>query len=121
MWRNGPLVGGEELPPAGRGPAGDHTGLGDSETTTEDTEPPPEHTGDTEPPPEHTGDVGTAATTQTVDFRISVNFLDVGTAIYDILQGEKLEVGFAADMDVDSPFGLIPLAVAETKRIEIER
>jgi hypothetical protein len=24
-------------------------------------------------------------------------------------------------MDVDSPFGLIPLAVAETKRIEIER
>jgi hypothetical protein len=49
----------------GKGAAGDHTGLGDSETTTEDTEPPPEHTGDTEPPPEHTGDVGTAAFCQT--------------------------------------------------------
>ncbi|MCK6525305.1 LEA type 2 family protein [Myxococcota bacterium] len=67
------------------------------------------------------GDVGAGASTQTVNFPITVNFLDVGTAIYDVLQGEKLEVGFAADMDVDSPFGLIPLAVAETKRIEIER
>ena len=61
------------------------------------------------------------ATTGTVSIPITIDFLDAGTALYSILQGEKLEVDFRADMDVDTPFGVVPLQIDELAEIGIER
>lgn len=61
------------------------------------------------------------ANTQTVNVPITINFLDVGSAVYDLLQGKKLDVGFEALMDVDTPFGLLPLSVDETGNITVEQ
>lgn len=63
----------------------------------------------------------TGANTQTVNIPITVNFLDVGTAVYDILQGQKLDVDFLAEMDVDTPFGALPLSVDERGNITVEQ
>ena len=61
------------------------------------------------------------ANTQTVNVPITVNFLEVGSAVYDILQGKKLDVDFAAVMDVDTPFGALPLSIDETGNIAVEQ
>ncbi|HJN75474.1 MAG TPA: LEA type 2 family protein [Myxococcota bacterium] len=61
------------------------------------------------------------ATTETVSIPIEIDFLDAGVALYSVLQGEKLEVDFQADMDVDTPFGVVPLQVDQLAEIGIER
>jgi len=61
------------------------------------------------------------ATTETVSIPIEVDFLDAGAALYSVLQGEKLDASFQADMDVDTPFGVVPLQVDELREIGIER
>lgn len=61
------------------------------------------------------------ASTRTLEIPISVNFRDVGSAIYDVLTGERLRVDLQADMDVDTPFGLVPLNLSQTGTVNINR
>ena len=62
------------------------------------------------------------ATSKTVNVPISVDFLDVGTALYSVLvDKEPIEVDFEADMDVDTPFGVVPLHVADLREIGFEQ
>jgi LEA14-like dessication related protein len=61
------------------------------------------------------------ATSKTVNVPITVDIWELGTAVYSVLQGDQLEVDFSADMDVDTPFGVVPLHVADLREIGIER
>ncbi|MCP4804225.1 MAG: hypothetical protein GY913_23555 [Proteobacteria bacterium] len=61
------------------------------------------------------------ATSGSVNIPITIDFLDAGTALYSVLQGDELEVSFRADMNVDTPFGLVPLEVDRLSEIGIER
>lgn len=61
------------------------------------------------------------ASMRTLQIPIAVNFLDVGSAIYDVLTGERLRVDLQADMDVDTPFGLVPLSLDQSGTVNISR
>ncbi len=61
------------------------------------------------------------ATSKTVNVPISIDSVELVTALYSVLQGDKLEVDFEADMDVDTPFGVVPLHVNDLREIGIER
>lgn len=61
------------------------------------------------------------ATNGSVNIPITIDFLDAGTALYSVLQGDELEVSFRADMNVETPFGLVPLEVDRLSEIGIER
>ena len=61
------------------------------------------------------------ATSGTVNVPITIDFVDAGTALYSVLQGDELEVGFRAALNVDTPFGLVPLEVDRLSEIGIER
>lgn len=69
---------------------------------------------------EQLGDVE-GATTKTVTLPISIDFLEVGLAAYDILQGEQVQVDVQASMDVDTPFGIVPLDLDEVGSVLLER
>ena len=52
---------------------------------------------------------------------IHVDFLGGASALYSVLQGEKLDVDLQATMDVDTPFGVLPLSVNEFGQVNVER
>jgi LEA14-like dessication related protein len=52
---------------------------------------------------------------------IHVDFLGGASALYSVLQGEKLDVDLQATMDVDTPFGILPLTVNEFGQVNVER
>jgi LEA14-like dessication related protein len=67
---------------------------------------------------EELGEVA-GASTQTFSVPFSVDYLDALEAIGKAAGGERLEVDMIADMDVDTPFGLVPLSVNEQGNVEV--
>ncbi|MCA9572912.1 MAG: LEA type 2 family protein, partial [Myxococcales bacterium] len=60
------------------------------------------------------------ATEGNVSLPISVDLLTAGTTIYSaITGGGALDVGLDATMDVDTPFGILPLTVDETGALDV--
>lgn len=52
---------------------------------------------------------------------ISVRLLDLGVTLFDALvASEPLDLGFGATVDVDTPFGVIPLSIDETGQLAAE-
>lgn len=58
---------------------------------------------------------------RTLAVPIEVNFLDVGTALYDVLTGQNLRVDLDAVIDVDTPFGLVPLDLQKSGSVQLQR
>ena len=52
---------------------------------------------------------------------VHVDFLGSAAALYSVLQGEKLDVDLRATLDVDTPFGVLPLTVNEFGQVNVER
>ena len=53
--------------------------------------------------------------------RLSEKLINASAAVIDALAtGGALDVSLDADMDVDSPFGLLPLSVDETGNVHVE-
>ena len=61
------------------------------------------------------------ANSKTLSIPVDVDFSDAGTALYQVLQGEKLKVDIVGDVDVDTPFGLVPLDFERSKQVSLER
>lgn len=59
------------------------------------------------------------ATTRTVNLPFSVDYVKAIEAISAAMSGDKLRVGLDANMDVDTPFGVLPLHVDETGDVEV--
>lgn len=60
------------------------------------------------------------ATTGTLTLPVSVDFLSLGAGVVDaILGGGTVDVGLDATMDVDTPFGIVPLAIDESGEVAI--
>jgi LEA14-like dessication related protein len=61
------------------------------------------------------------ATDGTLTLPVTVDLLRVGAEVVDALTGrDPLDVGLAATMDVDTPFGVVPLTIDETGRVSVE-
>ena len=56
---------------------------------------------------------------ETVTLPVTVDFLDAGFALYDVLSGDKVNVGLSAGTNVDTPFGVVPLSIDETGKVNI--
>ena len=61
------------------------------------------------------------ADTRTLSIPVEVSFADAGTALYQVLQGDKLKVDLVGTVDVDTPFGLVPLDFERSKKVGIQR
>ncbi len=61
------------------------------------------------------------AHTRTLSIPIEVSFADAGTALYQVLQGDKLKVDLVGTVDVDTPFGLVPLDFERSQKVAIQR
>ncbi len=66
------------------------------------------------------GEVDGAAT-RTLSVPIELSFADVGSALYQVFQGDKVKVDLQGEVDVDTPFGLVPLTFDRSERVAIER
>ena len=61
------------------------------------------------------------ATEGTLTLPFDVSFADAGAGLYDALTGgDKIDVGIGAGMDVDTPFGVIPLSIDETGKVSLQ-
>jgi hypothetical protein len=64
-------------------------------------------------------DVG-GATTGTVTLPVTVDLFSLGVSAVDaIVSGGNLDVGLDATMDVDTPFGIVPLSIDETGDVQV--
>jgi LEA14-like dessication related protein len=62
------------------------------------------------------------ASARTVSVPLTLNMLDVGQSIFDVIAGgSQINAGFDATMDVDTPFGVVPLTVNERGQVSIQR
>ena len=69
----------------------------------------------------HGGDSEVATPNQKVRLPITIDSLSVIGSLWDLLQnGERLNAQFAATTDVDTPFGLMELAVDETGDLDVQ-
>ncbi|MDP2312332.1 MAG: LEA type 2 family protein [Pseudomonadota bacterium] len=59
------------------------------------------------------------ATSKTVTIPFGVDYVDAINALTAAASGEKLQVDLAANVDVDTPFGLLPLTVDERGNIDV--
>lgn len=59
------------------------------------------------------------ATTETKTIPFTVDYADALSALSAAVAGESLNVNLDADMDVDTPFGIVPLTVDETGDVEV--
>lgn len=69
-------------------------------------------------------DLGTVdgATARTVDLPITIDLVQAGSAVVTILTGGgQLDAGLDATVDVDTPFGVLPLSIDETGNVQVER
>ncbi len=55
----------------------------------------------------------------TLTLPISVSLLSVGEVILDAVAGERIDLGIDATMDVDTPFGIVPLSIDETGKLRV--
>jgi LEA14-like dessication related protein len=61
------------------------------------------------------------ATTETVTLPISANLLNAGVAVItSLINKEPLQMQLAASMDVDTPFGVVPLQIDESGQISVQ-
>lgn len=61
------------------------------------------------------------ATEETMTLPISANVLNAGVAVVDsLLNKEPLAIDLAASMDVETPFGVIPLQIDETGQVTVQ-
>ncbi len=69
----------------------------------------------------HGGDSDVSAPNQKVRLPITIDSLSVIGSLWDLLRnGQRLNAQFAATTDVDTPFGLMELAVDETGDLDVE-
>jgi LEA14-like dessication related protein len=59
------------------------------------------------------------ASQKTLDIPFSVDYIDAIDAIASVASGDPIEVDFSADMDVDTPFGLVPLNVDKNGNLKV--
>lgn len=67
-------------------------------------------------------DLGTVmgAETGTLSVPIEIDFLSVGTAVYEAITTGQVDLGLKAGTDVETPFGIVPLSVDETGRVSVD-
>jgi LEA14-like dessication related protein len=67
-------------------------------------------------------DLGEAlpATTTTLTLPFTVDFLESGAAVLDILLGDQANLDLNASTDVETPFGTVPLSIDENGNVSIE-
>jgi LEA14-like dessication related protein len=61
------------------------------------------------------------ATTGILSLPISVDFLSAGQALYQALRERTIDATFSAHVSVDTPFGILPLDLATSGRLDLER
>lgn len=61
------------------------------------------------------------ATTDTFSLPFGISFLEAAQAIAAVASGEKLNVDFGADVDVDTPFGIIPLNFDKNGDVSVQQ
>lgn len=68
------------------------------------------------------GSLGTVlgAETGTLSVPIEIDFLSVGTAVYDAITTGQVDLGLQAATDVETPFGVVPLSVDESGRVNVD-
>ncbi len=69
------------------------------------------------------GDLGEieGATNGTLVLPVDIDLLGVGTTVYEARAGNgNVAIGLDAGMDVDTPFGLLPLSIDETGNVSVE-
>ncbi len=59
------------------------------------------------------------ATTRTVTIPFGVDYLDALAALEAVIAGDRLAVELDAGMDVDTPFGVVPLTIDETGNVSV--
>ena len=66
------------------------------------------------------GDVP-GATTDNFQIPFSIDYVDAIAAIDAAVSGQKLKVDMGADVEVDTPFGVLPLNIDETGNVAVEQ
>jgi LEA14-like dessication related protein len=66
------------------------------------------------------GDVP-GATTDNFQLPFSIDYVDAIQAIDAAVSGQKLKVDMGADVEVDTPFGVLPLNIDETGNVSVEQ
>ncbi len=61
------------------------------------------------------------ATTGILSLPISLDFVSVGQALYQVLTEQTVEATFNAEVSVDTPFGILPLELATSRTLDLER
>jgi len=61
------------------------------------------------------------ATTGILSVPISLDFVSVGQALYQALTQQTVDATFNADVSVDTPFGILPLELAVSRTLDLER
>lgn len=62
------------------------------------------------------------ATESLVEVPVTVDLVAAGATVVDALtRGGRLDVGLDANVDVDTPFGALPLAIDETGNVSVQR
>jgi len=56
----------------------------------------------------------------TLTLPFSVSLLSVGEVVLAAIAGEPLPLGIDANMDVDTPFGVVPLSIDETGNLQVQ-
>lgn len=60
------------------------------------------------------------ATTKTLSIPISVGYAEAASALAAAASGERVNVDLAAEVDVDTPFGVLPLAIDEQGNVSVQ-
>lgn len=60
------------------------------------------------------------ASTKTLSIPISVGYLEAASALAAAASGEPVNVDLAAEVDVDTPFGVLPLAIDERGDVTVQ-
>jgi LEA14-like dessication related protein len=67
-------------------------------------------------------DLGTVsgADTGVLTIPLTIDFLSSGTAIYEALTNDSVSLGLSAGTEVDTPFGIVPLDIDESGRVNVD-
>ncbi len=67
-------------------------------------------------------DLGTVsgADTGVLTIPLTIDFLSSGTAVYEALTSDSVSLGLSAGTEVDTPFGVVPLEIDESGRVNVD-
>lgn len=67
-------------------------------------------------------DLGTVSGDDTgvLTIPLTIDFLSAGTAVYEALTSDSVSLGLSAGTEVDTPFGVVPLDIDETGRVNVD-